>query len=95
MISINENLNEHAAIMLPIIKNGIVIRMLFKILDFSIVLVLTCYDFSILIIEPSNDMLDEVIEVRHDVNITRDIKNFGIISYISLILICSPPLVVR
>ena len=83
MISINENLNEHAAIMSPIIKNGIVIRMLFNILDFSIVLVLTGNDFSILILEPSNDMLDEVIEVRHDVNITRDIKNFGIISYIS------------
>ena len=74
VISINENLNEHAAIMSPIIKNGIVIRMLFNILDFSIVLVLTGNDFSILILEPSNDMLDEVIEVRHDVNIIRDIK---------------------
>lgn len=95
IISINENLNEYIAIALPIIRKGIVIKMLFNILDFSIVLVLTGNDLSILILEPSKDILDEVIEVRHEVKIISDMKNFGIIAYISLILICSPPLVVR
>ena len=95
IISMNENLNEYIAIALPIIRKGIVIKMLFNILDFSIVLVLTGNDLSILILEPSKDILDEVIEVRHEVKIISDMKNFGIIAYISLILICSPPLVVR
>ena len=95
IISMNENLNEYIAIALPIIRKGIVIKMLFNILDFSIVLVLTGNDLSILILEPSKDILDEVIEVRHEVKIISDMKNFGIIVYISLILICSPPLVIR